>query len=267
MLREQTESTETIESTRNKSERSKRQRHYSFGQRLAAVGVGAVTMVGGLTACGENTSATPEDTSTPSSVTVIDNPGEATPTETATPTQSPETETTVESLRIPADLPAEQLAQETGDLFTEWLMADANQDEISSTKEARYEYDGSQTDFINSLAQENADLYATALMSDEWAQDPATQTIYDSMLQANKEYIGIALQRFTTDQPLLERSITVANVSELEAPEGQRKITFELTDHFVNSEYTDQQMLATYTYSTTDGTARLIAAEHDTSNQ
>lgn len=201
----------------------------------------------------EATSPTPE---TPS-VSPTDIPSEE-------PTETVEVEVTTESLRIPADLPAEELAQASSDLWQAWAQAGTDADSVATMQDRLYEiwhdYNGDYDVILDAVARENAGLYTTALLADNWADDPNMVRFYEDTVAANAHSIEVSQKRFVTNEPLIEVTTIVSDVVELDAHDGQRIIQFVLREEATNSDFVAPVGTVTRTFDITDGTARLIAS-------
>lgn len=224
----------------------------------AAVAGGAAL---GLSAC--DTAAT---ASTPGVTTAIETPK---PSVTPSPEVPKVPEVTSEQLRIPADLPTEELAKAAIDLLNDWLYADATADVIAATDQATTDAvlidNVPYQEAIANLAQENAELYASALLVDNWRADPDLVAFHDGAVANNEEAIEIAITRFTRGEPLITREHTYRfegtyaepYLGEQDAPEGQRIIAFRMATDFINSEVPTYSAEYYFTFDVSDGTARL----------
>jgi len=211
---------------------------------------------------------------------VVPGESEATPTAEPTtevgsedPTNIPEEETPIEAegpsaelpapetLRLSAELPPEELVQDTYALWTDWMFADATKDTIEATKQARYDANIDLEEFKSITAQENADYYSKALLPDNWQEDPfATQT-YNDAVSGNMDFIGSALSRITSGDPVIEHDFNITNVHQIEGGSDENiLIDFDVDSEYINNTTTPSTSLsATFRYKVaTDGTARLV---------
>ena len=269
---------DTLSIYEKKSESGRKRQMAVMGGILAGLAT-----VGTVGACVANNSGSSTPEVTPKSgveAPVVPGEVEATSTvEPATevgsedPTNIPEEETPVEAegpstelpapetLRLSAELPPEALVQDTYELWSDWLFADATKDTIEATKQARYDANVDLEEFKSITAQENADYYSAALLPDNWQEDPfATQT-YNDTVTGNMDFIGSALSRFTDGEPVIEHDFTITNVDQIGNGSGEDiLIDFDVDSEYKNNTSTPStSQSATFRYKVADdGTARLV---------
>lgn len=237
--------------TSNQQERKKDILNRSVAA-LSAVGIAV------LAACGPNAEAQSPD---PVETTVsTEAPA---PVETTEAPQTPEAtpSATPESLRLSAELPADQLVEGSMELWSDWIFAGATEDTAQATYDDWMGYfNGGLEDYKNEVAQKSGDFYAAALLPDNWQDDPYASAIYNNTVNNNKEMLSTVINRKENNQPLIDHSFTVSNVVENDhTSDGARIVEFDLNEQYVNNETTPEQSshgLFRYTVAE-DGTARL----------
>jgi len=231
--------------------------------RVIASGVTAAFAVAAFAGCSPSEATPPKPTTTHSAeVTPSANP--TTPSETTSPTPeettSPEAEVSPESLRLSADLSPQELAEGSITLWTDWIFAGANKNDVQATTEGWFNHtEGGLDEYVGSVAQKNADLYTAALLADSWESDSEMVAFRDNAIKVNSDFIKSVIKRSVENKPLVEMQNTITEVEEGSAPDGQRIINFKLHQDFENSDAnqpSDQQV--SYRFDITDGTARLV---------
>ena len=240
---------DTLSIYEKKSESGRKRQMAIMGGILASLAtVGTVGACVASNSVGDKAEATPKP-----SVEAPVVPGEA---------EGPSTELPApETLRLSAELPPEELVQDTYELWSDWLFADATKDTIEATKQARYDANVDLEEFKSITAQENADYYSAALLPDNWQDDPfATQT-YNDTVTGNMDFIGSALSRFTNGDPVIEHGFTITNVDQIGNGSGEDiLIDFDVDSEYENNNTTPStSQSATFRYKVADdGTARLV---------
>lgn len=134
--------------------------------------------------------------------------------DTEAPQSSPEQEVSVESLRISAELPSEEVAQELQDLKVKWGFAGATPEDFPETKKGRRAWNGDVDDYRRQLAEKNADIYAPILLGSDWATDETRVQERDSLIEFNDNWIAVALKYSASDKALPGLSWSVSDVEE-----------------------------------------------------
>jgi len=220
--------------------------------RLIAAGVTTAIGVAAIAGCAPTNAeaSSPEDTSTPSATSA--------PVETAAPT--PEVTVSPESLRLAADLPPQQLAEGAINLRTEWLLAGANAKDAKAVADGWNNHtSGGLDEYVDGIAQKNADFYTSALLADNWESDGEMVSFRNSSIDSNNQFIRSALKRGITGEPLMDISNTIVDAEEASAPDGQRIVNFKLHQEVSNTtDNPTRDEVVSYRFDTTDGTARLV---------
>lgn len=195
---------------------------------IAAIGVAA------LSACAPSEASTPTEPA-PQGIEETTTPAETTapvagvePTEVETPV-----EVGAEALRIPADLPAEELARALVELENTWMFAGTTEDTIEETGEEQIrliQEDGLGYDeaFI-ALAEKHADYYDDAMLIEGWEENPETVAYREYLVTANAALISDALENYRNNEPLPYWTSEVREVKEVETTEGERIVSFVTT--------------------------------------
>lgn len=182
------------------------------------------------------------------------------PVETTEPSPAETEPSTSNELQpIPADLSVEELAKASSNLYLDWVLANATDETVEEAYDKWHTTsDISVEEFTHNVAQLNADRYSSVLFSNTWSENPDLVEYYDNTLNSNATLIEVALQRHVAGEPLVKISTSISNITELDAPEGQRIIRYDIDGEYENSdqEYIDGTVIETFDIS--DGTARLI---------
>lgn len=228
---------------------------------LAGLGFGAQKIMS------ESVNNAPEPNTQPSVEAPVV-PGE--PTAPSDPETQTPVEIAPETLRLSADLPAEELARQSVDLVNDWMFAGATEETIEATAAEQIrliqeEGIGFEQAFTY-MAEENADYYTKAVMVDDWENNPEAVEFHQYMVDRNAKAIQVALTRHTNNEPLITWDVEVSDVQELERPEGKRSIQYisTITAHNDESVPTPVSLMNVRGFDTTSGSALLF---DESSNQ
>ena len=258
---------DTLSIYEKKSESGRKRQMAVMGGILASLAtVGTVGACVASNSVGNKAEATPEP-----SVEAPVVPGEAEATTTIEPTESTdptpvETEVSGEIVfdvePIPADLPAEELAVASDKLWLNWSMSGATGETINATNQGWLEYnDGGLESYISDTAQHNAEPFVEAYFPADWESNQELVDYYQGVIEANQNYIEVALTRTSRGEPLIEVSTSVSDVAELPAPAGERIIEYRVDGVMENSDSEYRGGIVKETYDISDGYARLIAKD------
>ena len=237
-------------------------RHKTLGKKLFAVGA-SVALAGSLAACGGDSSETPTSTSAPTVEAPVvpgENPTQPVETETPAPVETEPT-TSIDLEPIPADAPPEEIAQASTDMWNDWVFTGATEDTVVETNNSWFAYEGEYESFLQETANKNAEPFVETYFAPDRENNQALVHYYDIAVEANKDYLEVALNRINNDKPLIDVSVEISNVFEVPAPEGQRTIQFNIDGEFTNSEVEYRGGLIKRTFDISDGTARMIGNE------
>lgn len=191
-------------------------------------------------------------------------PGEPTePTSEPTPVESEApVESGPETLRIPADLPAVELARASVELVDDWAFAGATDDTIEQTQKEQMrliqeEGIGFDQAFVE-IAEQNAQYYSKAVLIEDWESNEEAVVYREYLVQENARNIRDALRHYVNNEPLPYWTYEIDEVEELEAPEGERTIRFITKVTPQNSEGTAGTLMNVRGFDTKTGSAMLL---------
>lgn len=240
------------------------------GIAVAAAGVVGYNMV-------SNDNEAPEPTTEPgASAPAVPGPVEtseptAAPVETAEPSPSdlptaetPETITTIEP--VPADLPAQELVEAASALVQEWIFAGATEDSIEATRAERLDILGeggvTAEEAVRIIAERNAEQYTDTILGSDWQNNAWAVEYREYLISSNVRAIQSALTRFVNGEPLQYQTTESSDFSELEAPDGQRIVSYQQTTTIHNGEHEPSTSIYVHTFDILDdGTVRLVNQE------
>lgn len=236
--RQPTEAAQT--NTTEQKERTTKVRRYSLTQKLSAVAAG-ITLAGSLAACGENATATPQETSPAPVATATENPGEVEPTnqsevEATFSDQKEQYEAFLETLTAEQkakldSLSPEKLAQMSSEEMRAAFAIPASEVTDESGQIDPLKYATSVT-----LRSQAIDMGSCSpAVFDKFGGDPLNMS-HDNILQVVTTYTNNAANGMigvngTIDVALLERCVTVESVRTLGSEEKEAVQPYEIVEY------------------------------------
>ena len=100
-----------------------------------------------------------------------------------------------EQYRLSADLSAEELVQGSADIIEAWTEADSTGESVKQAYENWLEVGGDPDEYVQSLAEENAEYYSQILFPDNWQDNEYLVRDYEYIRDGNKQAITANLSR------------------------------------------------------------------------
>lgn len=159
---------------------------------VAGVGIASAAAIGIGMNAGASNGADKQPNKAP-----VANSAPANPSEAASPSAEASPSLTVESLQFNPDAAPEEQAEHYNELFEDWLMAGATQENAELSLNSDLGFDG----YAEKIAQDNAVIFAEALYGPDWANDSDKAYMVDYMTKLNAISIRVFFASSNQSEP------------------------------------------------------------------